>query len=169
MRHRIQGIPSTSWHPAPYGAAEASAPLDVAPRGAGSPPVAATGRTLVKSLFLFRATEFFGAKKKGDGDDGGGDAGGRRRSGRRSGRAGRRHCGTDTTACAPSVCASGTERYLAVAGERSRPSALFFSVGETEARRGTQGKGEEEEEKEEDGDEEARKEADEEGKGVRGS
>ena len=28
MRRRVQGIPSTSWHPVPYGAAEARAPLD---------------------------------------------------------------------------------------------------------------------------------------------
>ena len=40
---RLRGIPSTRWHPVPYGAAEASAPLDAAPRGAGSPPATTTG------------------------------------------------------------------------------------------------------------------------------
>ena len=53
IRRRLQGIPSTSWHPVPYGAAEASAPLDAAPWGAGSPPVAATGCTLCTVLALY--------------------------------------------------------------------------------------------------------------------
>jgi len=43
MRHRVQGTPSTGWHTVPYEAAEASAPLDAAPRAAGFPPVLATG------------------------------------------------------------------------------------------------------------------------------